>query len=379
MRALLCSAAATVPLALWLSATVLNFRNEGTTHYLNELATGGSLRAILIQYLADIWSVTVSGLFHPPAVLPIAAGRVLATCMTIPIFIGFCFGAIHAVAERHWRVLGLLIFLAAYIAVHTLHSFVLLRFCSTVHWIVLFVAFCGLQNCWKIVHAEGKLSDNLVSTLQVIAAVLFGFWALTLAPALPETTEQSVRSVSMPYVALAVAALLIVAGWLLLGMKRPTRDLLVFALLCLVVVSSQYKLVRVMGDGCQDIEFKRLAEWYCDNAAPQEKLVTTYAGVLGLYAPDRRDDFLHTATLKADDPNEFTENCHTSRVTYVAWDSRLGTRPGDRYYRLWGLENLAALAEPESVGPYEFVTQIEGERDRHINVFRLRPPDDESQ
>jgi hypothetical protein len=125
----------------------------------------------------------------------------------------------------------------------------------------------------------------------------------------------------------------------------------------------------------RDIEFKHLAEWYRDNAGPRERLATTFAGVVGLYVSDRRTNFVHTGTLKADDPNDVVGNLRTNGITYIAWDSRVGSYPNSRYYQLWGLENIAALAESESTGPYEFITQVRGQRDRHINVFRLRSTD----
>jgi hypothetical protein len=176
----------------------------------------------------------------------------------------------------------------------------------------------------------------------------------------------------MPYVSMAIAALLIIAGWLCLGMKRPVRDVLVLTLLLLVVVSNQRRLVPVMGNGQEDLEFKLLADWYRDHAGPQDKLVTTYAGILELFLPDRKADIIHMAEVKADDFQTFIANCRRRGVTHIAWDSRLGTHPENRYYAYYGLASVASLAQAQSSGPYELVTQVRANPGRWINLFRLR-------
>ncbi len=155
-------------------------------------------------------------------------------------------------------------------------------------------------------------------------------------------------------------------------MQRPVQGVLVLTLLFLVTVSNQWTLARVMGNGRTDLEFKLLVDWYRDNAGPKEKLLTTYAGVLGLYLPGRQADLIHTGEMRADDPNEFIENCRARGITYVAWDSRLGLQPKNRYYEYYGLDNLSSLAEPEDSGPYEFTTQFKVSSERYVNLFRLR-------
>jgi hypothetical protein len=76
--------------------------------------------------------------------------------------------------------------------------------------------------------------------------------------------------------------------------------------------------------------------------------------------------------VKASSPSEFVERCREKRIAYVAWDSDTGQGVGSYYYTLFHYENVAALGEPRSTGPYEFVTQISSEFGNRINVFRLR-------
>ena len=367
------ASAAAVPLAIWVLATVMNLRGEAATHYWKEFgAAGGSFFSVLTHYLGSIWVISVSPLFCAPPSLPEGAAMPFLTCVGIPIFVGFGFGVVHSIAERRWEILGLLIFLLAYVTVHTLHSFVFARACSMIHWMILLIAAYGLRSCWLAISGSVRLSARQRIILQGVAALALALWVIDVASLLPLLASDSVRSISMPYVSMAIAALLIIAGWVCLGMKRPVRDVLVLTLLLLVVVSNQRRLVPVMGNGQEDMEFKLLADWFRDHAEPQDKLVTTYAGIVELFLPDRKTNIMHTAEVKADDPQTFIANCRTRGVTLIAWDSRLGTHPENRYYAYYGLASIAPLAQAQSSGPYELVTQIRAKPGRWINLFRLR-------
>jgi hypothetical protein len=83
---------------------------------------------------------------------------------------------------------------------------------------------------------------------------------------------------------------------------------------------------------------------------------------------------LQIADVNAESPSDFVKKCYDEDITYVAWDSRLGLNPGNEYYKFWGLKNIAMLAQPRSIGPYEFITQIRANEMRYIYIFRLRKP-----
>lgn len=372
VRSLAYAAAASVPLGIWLLGTVMNFQGEGSTHYLRELGSEGAMGSTLVRCVAEIWAVVILPLLRPPESLPGSIAPAFATCVGIPVLVGFCFGVIQAIGERRREILGLLVFLLAYIAVHTLHSFILARFCSMVHWIFLIVAVYGLRSIWLVVRKEVRPSARWMMALQGMAAAVIVLWAVDGASLLPDLAQNSARSASVAYVVIATAALLILARWLCRGMERPVQGLLVLTFMALVAVSNQWTLARVMGNGRTDLEFRLLVDWYRDNAGPKDKLLTTYAGVLGLYLPDRQADLIHTGEMRADDPNGFIENCRERGITYIAWDSRLGLEPTNRYYGYYSLDNLSALAEPEDSGPYEFTTQFKVSPERYINLFRLR-------
>jgi hypothetical protein len=378
IRAVLFSTAAVLPLALWLLGMALHFRGAGATSYLNEMGTNAPFGEALRSFLATLWMVVVSPLFRTPAGLSGTAAVAFSICIGVPLGVGFGLGVLRAGAERCWEVLGLLTFLLAYLVVHALHSFVMPRYCSTLLWIVLLVAVYGLHSGWLILRARISPSARSLLVLQGAGVLLAGLWAVNAAGSLSDMAAYSARSVSVPYVAVTLACLLLAAEWLRAEQRQPLRDVLVLASLCLVILSNQYQLVRVMGNGRQDIEFKLLADWYRHHAGPRDKLATTYADVVGLYLPQRGANLIPMAQLKADDGAGFLRNCRRQGITYLAWDSRLGCHPEDRYYQLYGLANLAPLAAPESLGPFEFVIQFQVSRERWINVFRWRSPRSDS-
>jgi hypothetical protein len=127
-----------------------------------------------------------------------------------------------------------------------------------------------------------------------------------------------------------------------------------------------------MGAGQQDLEFKLLAEWYRENAKPGEKVVTSMGDTVGYFVPEHKDSVIHIKNIGADSPAHFVSKCNDMEIKYVTWDSRIGLRPRNAYYRLWGIKNIAMLDRPQNTGPYEFITQIKTNEKRFINIFRLR-------
>jgi len=206
--------------------------------------------------------------------------------------------------------------------------------------------------------------------LQAMVLEVAVLWLVKILPSLPEIAPMSRRSISLPYVAIGIVCLIFLARILIYRAKYLWRDIVISALTALIIVSNQFVLVQVVGNGKRDIEFKYLLDWYLANAEPGAKLVLTASGILQAMAPEHEDCFIHTAEIGGDNPAEFLRRCYQQDITYVAWDSRIGFRHSDHYYQLWGMKNIAVLAEPRSIGSYEFVTQIQSRKNRFINVFR---------
>ena len=131
-------------------------------------------------------------------------------------------------------------------------------------------------------------------------------------------------------------------------------------------------VVRLLGDGQQDEEFRQLANWYIDNAKAGEKLGVYMAGVVKMFAPRYADNIVRLP--QADSPSEFVKACYKEDITYVVWATREGLSGQHTGYKRFGLDkNIADLRTPRDVGPYQFVAQV-GSKRRHVNIFRLRGP-----
>lgn len=227
---------------------------------------------------------------------------------------------------------------------------------------------------WKLINKNNRMPMLIVITLQAMVLAVAVFWLVMLLPGLPEIASMSRRSISLPYVAIGVVCMILLARILIYRARYLWRDIVVSALTALVIVSNQFVLVQVVGNGDRDIEFKYLLDWYSANAEPGAKLVLSVPNILQVMAPEHKDCFIHTAEIGGDNPAEFVRRCYEQNVTYVAWDSRIGVGVGSRYYKFWGIKNIAVLAEPRSTGAYEFITQVVASEKRFVNVFRLLKP-----
>jgi len=376
VRAFIYSALASVPLMLWMLGTVMSWRTQGTTHYLKELGVAGGLKDSLIKYIRLIWQMGFYQLFLPVPKTSEEAVRVLLKLSKILVALSFVGGTVYGLCKRRWKILALLIFLLPYIFVHAAHSVVLSRYCMPIHWIVLLICLFALQNGWKLINKNDRVPKPIVIALQTALLISAFVWLILLVPYLPKIAPMSRRSASMPYVAMGLVAVVFAARRFIYRARYSWRDLTVSVLVCLMIVSNHFSLVRVVGNGQRDIEFKLLADWYLDNAKPGEKMLSTMANIVGIFAPDHQGSLLNTGTINAENPSDFARKCLDENITYVAWDSRVGLNFRGRYYKLWGIRNIAMLAEPRSIGPYEFVTQIRVSKNRFINIFRLRktPP-----
>jgi hypothetical protein len=212
--------------------------------------------------------------------------------------------------------------------------------------------------------------------VQIVVLVVGLVWLSTLVGYLSGLSDVSPRSVSLPYAAVSASVLIVAAGALIYKGKHLWRNVVILTVFCLVIVSNQFSVAGVVRDGQRDAEFKQLLDWYIQNARPEEKMLSTMSGLMGILAPEYSDSFTSTGDIKADSPEDFVNRCYAKGVTYIAWDSRIGLFPDDLFYRRMKLENVDMLRRPQSVGPYEYITTIfhKTEKWRYINVFRLRAP-----
>jgi len=375
IRAFIYSAIASIPLALWMLATIINWASQGGTYYLKELGATSGGKIVLGEYIRLVWQIGFYPLFMPPPGSAKDTVEMLFGLSKVLVAGSFIFGVIYGLYKRQWNILALLIFFVPYILVHAVHAFIVYRYLMPVVWIPLLICFYGLHSLWKLINGNDRVPRPVVFILQGIVLIIAFYWAALLLPYLPKMAGMSRQSVSLPYVAMGVVCLILLARIFVYKARYLWRDIVISALVVLVVISNQFMLVRVVGNGERDIEFKYLLDWYLANAEPGEKMVLTVPIILQTLAPEYEDSFLHTAEIEGDNPAEFVRSCYKQNVTYVAWDSRMGLRPHDRYYGWWHMKNIAALIKPQDVGPYEFITQLRASERRYVNVFRLHRPD----
>ncbi len=382
IRSFLYSAMATIPLAFWMLGTVLSWE-PGTTHYLNvffksafseTFAEPAAQRTGVVKHMQLLWLVGFRPLFMPYIGASNDFVQVLWKLSKIVAIAGFFFGSVYGLCKRQWKILALLIFFVPYFLLHALYPYPIQRFHSTIFWIALLLCWFGLQSGWKLIDGKGRIPKGLLLALQVLVAIVSIIWVISLIFYLPGISRFSPKSASLPYVAMSLVGLIFVGRILVYSPKHILRELSILAFVCLIIVSNQFALASLIGDGQADMEFKQLADWYIANAKPGEKMLTTLPHVVRLYAPEHKDSLLQVGDIKAENQSDFIKKCYDEDITYVAWDSRLGLNPGNEYYKFWGVKNIAMLAKPRSIGPYEFITQIRANKRRFIYIFRLRKP-----
>jgi hypothetical protein len=382
IRAFLYSALATVPLALWMLGTALSWE-PGTTHYLSVLFKGGfsegfaepvAERTGVVKHMQLLWLVGFRPLFMPYPGAGDDFAQILWKLSKSVAVVGFFFGSVYGLCKRQWKILALLIFFVPYFLLHARYPYPIQRFHSTIFWIALLLCWFGLQSGWKLINGKGRIPVGLSLALQVLVAIVSIIWLVSIIPYLPEAARFSPKSAPLPYVAMLLVGLIFAGRIIVYSPRHILRELSILAFVCLIIVSNQFALAGLVGDGQGDMEFKLLADWYIANAKPGEKMLSTLPHVVRLYAPKHKDSLLQVGDIKAENPSDFIKKCYEENITYVAWDSRLGLNPGNEYYKFWGLKNIAALDQPRSIGPYEFVTQIRASERRFIYIFRLRKP-----
>ncbi len=367
------AALASVPLALWMLGTVSNWQNLGPTYYLNiftkeytsQFAEGAEARTGFVRHANFLWLVGFYHLFCP-----------FTDANKILVLASFLFGSVYGLYKRQWKILVLLIFLLPYFWVHAKYPYLVARYYATVFAIVMLICIYGLLSFWNLI--KDKLPRPVIIIAQLVVLLTTVIWTLILAVGyLPQKASISKASVSLPYIAILVVCAAFAVrkisykGSLLTGF-------VMFTLMILMILSTQFVVADVLGNGERDIEFKYLLDWYQDNAKKGEKLVTTAPSILQIMAPQYKDCFIHTNTFDVNNPNDFVTECYKRNITYVAWDSREGLMPTDHYYKYWKMANIASLAAGKDVGPYQFIKQLKGKEGCYVNLYRLRYPPPEA-
>jgi hypothetical protein len=370
------AALASVPLALWMLGTVLNWQTLGSTHYLNifskeytsQLFGAVGKKPGFVSHVNLLWIVGFDHLF----LLPWDTGSIFwAYATKIFVLASFLFGSAYGLYKRQWKILVLLIFVLPYFCVHVKYPYLVARYYATIVAIVMLICIYGLRSFWKL--AKDKLPEQVILIFQVIALITVCILAFVIFASMLNIANISKASVSLPYIAMSVTLIALIAERFACKRKWLT-DFVVLAVMILLIVSNQFCIYLAVGNGDRDIEFKYLLDWYKDNAKKGEQLVTTAPSILQIMAPQYKDCFIHTNSFDANNPNDFIAECYKRNITYVAWDSRLGLTPMDPYYKYYKMANIAPLAAGKDVGPYQFITQLRVNQNQYVYLYRLRYP-----
>ena len=373
IRAFVYSALATVPLAIWLLGLFLNWDPEKGNYlsvfskdYATAFTESVEDRTGIVMHMRLLWEVGFRSLFIAKGAEAI---RILFGLSKIIAGIGFAFGVFYGLLRRRWKILALLIFFMPYFLLHARYPYPLQRFHTTIFWIALLICLFGLQSIWNLINHNERVPKVIVVVLQATLAILSVLWFIWLVPEMSKASVVSPASTYLPWIAMVLAGLIFAGRIYVYQPRQWMRQLSIFAVFCLIIVSNQFSLVRLVGDGQRDKEFKQLADWYIANAQSGEKMGIYMYQVVGIYAQKYADDIV--ALPQADSPEEFTKACYKEGLTYVVWATREGLRNDSVRYRKLGLDrNIAHLSTAETNMPYRFVAQVGWERG-YVNIFRF--------
>jgi len=383
LRAFAYSAMASVPLVIWLLGTALTWYSSASSgHYLKIfgsqsyysklLSAPYESRVGIILNMRVLWQTGFYPLLMPyPGASKDFVEMLWGLSKTIAA-VGFLFGSIYGLCKRNWNILAMLIFFVPYFLVHARLPAPLMRYYTPVFWIPLLICWFGLQSAWQIINKNQRVPVAVVTALQILILVVAGVWLFELLPFLPKISTMSPRSASVPYVTFGLAGLLLGVRIFAFKPRHLLQNTVILTVFALAIVSNQFMLVRMVGDGQRDKEFVDLAQWYSKNAQPGEKLAIYMAGTVRMFATKHAEYIV--GIPKADSPAKLVEACYEKDITYVVWATREGLSKDHPDYRAANLDkSIALLEKPRNIGPYEFITQL-GSRRGYVNVFRLRKP-----
>jgi hypothetical protein len=326
-----------------------------------------------LLHIQLLWQVAFQPLFVPYSGASGEFVDTLSKLCKLACIVGLILGCIFSIIRRHWEILMLLIFFVPYFVLHAYYPYPLTRFHTTIFWIAILISWYGLQSIGGFLASKARFPWQATLALKIGVTIAAGLWFVNLAREFGGAATLSPDSASMPYVSMLVVGIIIASRALVEHPIQISRHLCAASMLCLVIASNQFVLVRFVGDGKREIEFKMLGEWFAANGKPDEKLAV-YQNDTQLFAGKNAPNVV--GFPKADSPEELMEKLRQQRITYVVWATREGYSHGEHtgYQQLGLNKTIAFLSKPQSVGPYKFITQIGSQRG-YVNVFHLESAD----
>lgn len=378
IHAFIYSVLASVPMGIWMIGTIYFYPGEDSK-------TVHPLQFMNIQKLIDInilkrefsllGGSTIGPLFRLSGKASMRSAQLFDNIAIIITSLSFIFGVVYGMVKKQWKMLAILIFFIFYMIIHILYDFSEPRFYVPVQWIFILFCFYGLNSFWQLINANNRIPKPFIIIGQVIVLLVFSLWISSLAYYFPILSDISQRPYFLPFAAMTASILTVAAYTYIYRGKQLWRNVVILSVICLMIISNQYAVAKVIQNGNDNIEFKLLLDWYLQNAKPGEKMVSSISSLLWILNPKNKEYFIVTGDLKADSPEDFIDNCYKEGITYIAWDSRAGFSTDALFYKLAKLENTAFLYNRQNIGPCEYITTVfhPTMEQRFINIFRLRP------
>lgn len=374
--------AASVPMLLWLIGTKMT-KVEAGGHYLRVFFDVENRNGF--KLVKTLWNTSFSALLQWPGWIHATLIERPATRQAVEAIKSqhhsfqvfwnyltaafFVLGLLWGFLKKQWAIFGVLLFWIAYVCVHMSQNVLLERYTVPVVWLTLLISAYGAvsMGTWAAKRLPGFIGYAVAGVGAVVAVI----WVLRLWPAVLKTPAVSAASSTVVYAGLVLAAIALTVKQWLFRRKTLFADISLFTVVAVMIVSNQFPLSSRLGQGSLDIEFRRTAEWFLENASKTDRLATTLPGVVNLFFPEGQKNAVHTSGIAGNDLAEFAYSCQKRNVRYIAWDSRLGFAVNDHYYKSWGLKKTHPLFSGKDIGPFKFIKKIEANKRRYIHLYRL--------
>ena len=396
LKTIISTALASLPFGLCMIITWLQLRGQSDgAHYIQVLAKDRTfeLAADLGFYWQNICSFINAQLLQiSPSgqIRSFESFNSALLTLTAPLLaLAFLAGSIVAIIKRRWEIIVMLVAGIPYVIIHAIYPYRLSRFCMPAAWAAMVIAAYGVVTFWRWFVGKPK-PKLLIPLLQLIAAIIFVLWATKIAGILWVSKKAGTLTYAQdrcPFISqlTLISALVVVAGFFVLQLVRrhkpSTGWLIVPAFLVLGVVSNAATTGFLMGDGQGNANFQRLGLWFLENAKEDDRMITTMPMWMPIYTGlpiERFEHMVNISPQEAKDFPAFIQACRARKVTLSAWDSRLARSTNDRYYKLWGLDRIQALAAPftsqkaERIGPCQLIHTI-SDGSPLVAIWRILP------
>lgn len=380
-----------LPLAVWMLLTILH-RKEGTSiGRLDYIRNYNFEKNVVIgKFSRYVWDNSVRCFtFYPEP----SVQNVIFTISKILFVIGLLAALVYAIYKKQWKPLGLISFFVLFYVMHAIRTYTLPRYGFPAIWVTVLLVWYGFQSLWVFCNERNwipSIMKYLLFFLVILVTLLWAFYLRTQQSSHPQffyktqTEHFSQRSAFVPVVTLCFIAFTLIGRFFIfkrtsgITFHKILSILTFISVLFFAVTSNQFLLSRKVANGAIDMEFKLLADWYRENAMGK-KLICTMSHVMDLYLPESDEVKMYRySKIRGATPEAFVNDCIRQKIDYIAWDSRIGYSPQNKYYRLWKMERVAFLIKPQNWGPFRFEKKIQNEHypNRFINLYRINYPED---